>query len=143
MKSILGQLAWGLGAVHRHGIVHRDLKPENVLLTLSEEGGEQVRLLDFGVARLAPVGGTAGLTADGLIVGTPAYIAPEQALGEPTDERTDLYALGCIAYELLTGSRPFPGPGPEQFIDQHINEPPPPLLEIAPRSPLTRRWWPW
>ncbi|HVS03426.1 MAG TPA: protein kinase, partial [Thermoanaerobaculia bacterium] len=113
-------LAWGaaiaaaLEEAHDKGIVHRDLKPGNVVVTPQGE----VKVMDFGLARALPgrrEGGdgeatwTAGLTARGTLVGTPAYMAPEQLKGQPADEQADVWALGCVLYEMLTGSRPFPG----------------------------------
>jgi len=99
-------VAAGLTAIHGAGIVHRDIKPENVWLEPAPAGWH-VRLLDFGVAR---DGHTDTVTAEGKIVGTPHYMAPEQAAGRPVDARADLFSLGCVLYELLTGARPFPGP---------------------------------
>ena len=112
---ILGQVARGVAAAHSAGIVHRDLKPENVMLT--EDGS--VKVLDFGVARLATGaregarGATAvAVTGTGVVVGTPQYMSPEQALGVEVDARSDVYSFGVLAYELLTGTRPEPNPPP-------------------------------
>src|SRR5690606_26323028 len=116
---ILTQLAEGLGAIHEKGIIHRDLKPQNVVLTPTPRG-EQARLLDFGIARLMEMGDVdlalAGLNENplishpGQVVGTPAFVAPEQATGKALDARTDVYAFGVLAYRLLSGQFPFPGP---------------------------------
>jgi serine/threonine protein kinase len=106
------QVAQGLAAVHEKGIVHRDLKPDNVFLT--RDG--QIKILDFGVARttegLAPVAGTLPLTQSGAVMGTAGYMAPEQVRGRPADARSDLFALGSIIYECLTGQMAFPGETP-------------------------------
>lgn len=107
------QTAEGLAAAHAAGLVHRDIKPGNLFLeplpsrTSSNDPSFRVRILDFGVARRAGI--QSNLTAVGALVGTPAYMAPEQARGEPVDARSDLFSLGCVLYELTTGRRPFPG----------------------------------
>ncbi len=129
---LLLQLAQGLSAIHARGIVHRDLKPENVVVTRLPDGTEQARLLDFGIARLAEPGPEAGMTQAGFVLGTPEYLAPEQALGQPLDARADLYALGVLGYRLLAGRHPFTGPTPQEYMSQHIHVAPPPLLEVAP-----------
>ncbi len=131
-RTILTQLARGLEAIHARGIVHRDLKPENVVLTRTPEG-ERARLLDFGIARLADPGeNDPKLSQVGLIIGTPEYLSPEQALGRPVDPRTDLYSLGVLGYRMLSGQSPFPGPTAQQFLAQHASQTPPPLDEKAP-----------
>ena len=105
------EIADALEEAHKHGIIHRDLKPSNILCT-----ARGVKVLDFGIAkqRGAPLGrdGDTALTHDGELVGTPAYMAPEQQRGEAADVRTDIYAFGCVFYELVTGSRPGPGSKP-------------------------------
>lgn len=100
--DLVGQIGRGLERAHQAGVVHRDLKPSNVLVT---EHGE-VKILDFGIAKMA---GSLGLTRTGQAPGTPQYMAPEQAAGDPVDQRADVWALGVIAYELLCGERPFSG----------------------------------
>jgi serine/threonine protein kinase len=131
-EALVTQLAQGLAAIHAKGIVHRDLKPENVVLTRTPDGAEQARLLDFGIARLAGQEGGASVTQVGLVLGTPEYVSPEQALGQPLDARSDLYALAVIAFRMLAGRHPFPGPSPREFISQHIHQAPPSLLDVAP-----------
>jgi len=132
---ILIQLAQGLAAIHEKGIVHRDLKPENVMLTHAP-GGELARLLDFGIARLAQpeagAPGTGNVTQVGLVLGTPEYLSPEQALGQPLDARSDIYAFGIVAFRLLSGQLPFDGPDLQQYVMQHAAKAPKQLLEVAP-----------
>jgi len=121
-RLILGQICDGLGAAHSAGVVHRDLKPGNVLL----DAEKRVKLIDFGLAKASFM---AGMTATGLIIGTPEYMAPEQVKGLPCDTRTDLYAVGALAYHLLTGRPPFSGETPIAIGFAHVAEPPrPPRL---------------
>ncbi len=128
---LLVQLCQGLAAIHDKGIVHRDLKPENVVLTRSA-AGEQARLLDFGIARLAAPESPGSVTQVGTVLGTPEVVSPEQAMGHPLDARSDLYSLGVVAYRLLSGRLPFPGPSPQEFIAQHVQQAPRPLADAAP-----------
>jgi predicted ATPase/class 3 adenylate cyclase len=117
------EVARALAAAHAAGVVHRDLKPENVKLV---DG--HVKVLDFGIAR---ADGSPGLTAAGAFLGTPEYGAPEQAQGGG-DARADVYALGVLLYELLSGRRPFPGPGLVALVRQHVSSPVPPLGPNVP-----------
>lgn len=122
---IMTEVASALDYAHRQGIVHRDLKPSNIMLT----GTGQAVLTDFGLARMMS---GARHTATGASFGTPAYMSPEQAQGERGDERSDIYALGVILYELATGRPPFTGETPLSIIMQQISEPPPPLRQLDP-----------
>jgi tRNA A-37 threonylcarbamoyl transferase component Bud32 len=131
-EVIVAQLAQGLAVIHAKGIVHRDLKPDNVVLTVTPDGREQARVLDFGIARLAEPDQQSQVTQHGFVVGTPEYMSPEQAMGQPLDPRSDLYALGLIAFRMLTGTAPFPGPSPRELVSQQIHQAPPVLLEVAP-----------
>ena len=126
------QAARGLGAAHDRGIVHRDLKPDNIFLC-GEEGRETVKLLDFGIARV--VHKKSRLTAQGVLVGTPAYMSPEQAQSSSVDHRSDLYSLGVILFEMLTGQVPFGDKGPMETVNQHMFRAPPSLREVAPDLP--------
>ncbi len=128
--ALMVQLAEGLAAIHEKGIVHRDLKPQNVVLSPTPRG-EQARLLDFGIAKLAEL--PEGMVSQpGQVVGTPAYLAPEQAGGQNLDSRTDVYSFGVVAYRLLTGMLPLPGPSPREFMLQHMFAAPRPIDEANP-----------
>jgi serine/threonine-protein kinase len=125
---LLREITDALCYAHRQGIIHRDLKPANILL---EEGHALVT--DFGIAKalFAATGGATtpgGLTSTGLVLGTPAYMAPEQAAGDQIDHRADLYALGCLAYELLTGQPPFAGASAQALIAAHVADVPEPVM---------------
>lgn len=143
---ILLQLAEGLSAVHERGIIHRDLKPQNIVIGPGPRG-EQARLLDFGIARLMeldtdkdagsakpelPPGVDPFMSLPGQAVGTPAYVAPEQAMAQPVDSRTDVYAFGVVAFRMLAGRLPFLGPEARDYLEQHVREAPPPLDAVAP-----------
>lgn len=129
--DILIQVAQGLGAAHGMGIVHRDLKPENVILTRTRPGRYHARLLDFGIAKRLDDDGPR-LTAAGMVFGTPEYMAPEQARGKAVDARSDIYALGCVAYELLTGNPPFVGNDKLRIMHQQAGDPiDPPSSKLA------------
>jgi serine/threonine protein kinase len=117
---LLDGILSALEHAHQAGIVHRDLKPANVMVT--ELGG--VKIMDFGIAR---VRGTERMTIDGNTVGTPAYMAPEQVLGEDTDSRADIYAVGIILYRLLTGRLPFEAESPLLMLQKQITDTPRPL----------------
>ncbi|HET7374281.1 MAG TPA: protein kinase [Gemmatimonadaceae bacterium] len=132
---ILGDVARALQYAHDHGIVHRDIKPDNVLLS----GGTAV-VTDFGIAKAlsdSRTGGSAAtLTQLGTSIGTPAYMAPEQAAGDPhVDHRADIYAFGCMAYELLAGKPPFHGRTPARILGAHMGEAPRPIGELRPDAP--------
>ena len=125
---ITRQLAEGLAAAHKRGVVHRDLKPANVML---DAKGEAL-ITDFGVARSA---GSTGITGSGVIIGTPEYLSPEQARAESLDGRSDLYALGLILHEMLTGTLPFRGGTPAEMLAQRIVRSPPDADTVVPGLP--------
>ncbi len=140
---ILAQVADALVAAHERGVVHRDLKPENIML-LRDEGDpsrEDVKVLDFGIAKILEVDtpsldGTGGahsmLTGVGTVVGTPAYMSPEQCRGEPVDTRSDVYTCGILLYQLLAGRLPFSGDNAMDLAVMHVRTPPRPLQELVP-----------
>ncbi|MCI0670489.1 MAG: serine/threonine protein kinase [Myxococcaceae bacterium] len=128
---LLLQLAEGLCAIHAAGIIHRDLKPENVVLVPGPVG-DQAKLLDFGIARLAEASHDSVFSQAGVVLGTPEYVSPEQATGARVDFRSDLYALGLLAYRCLTGALPFAGPTPRDFLTQHVGTLPTPPSVMRP-----------
>ena len=133
------RVALALAAAHDQGIVHRDIKPDNVFLVIDGEGGPvpQIKLLDFGIARLLDDGPRNALeTSQGVVLGTPAYMSPEQCHGvEPCDHRSDLYALGCVCFEMLTGRPPFAADSAFEIMTAHVAAPPPDLREHAADAP--------
>ena len=124
------QIAAGLDAAHRCGLVHRDVKPANIWV---EDPTRRVKLLDFGLARAIDPDGC--LTQCGTIVGTPAYMAPEQADGKPVDPRCDLFSLGCVLYEMIAGKRPFEGASTVAFLKATALKDPTPLARVVPDVP--------
>lgn len=137
---IAKQIAAGLSRAHTLGIVHRDLKPENVMLVERDGDPDFVKVLDFGIAKVpvgefsqtGPDGSPKILTQAGMVYGTPEYMAPEQALGQPVDQRADLYALGIMIYEMLTSRRPFDDGSKVKLLGMHVTAPVPPMSEVAP-----------
>ncbi|MEL6271028.1 MAG: serine/threonine-protein kinase, partial [Chloroflexota bacterium] len=129
MVRVLKEVAGALDYAHRQGIVHRDIKPDNILI--DSEG--HAMLADFGIVKIT--GGDENLTATGGIVGTPAYLAPEQGAGEEVSESSDIYALGVVMYELLTGKQPYRADTAIQVIIKHMNDPVPDILSESPSLP--------
>ncbi|MCA9674124.1 MAG: serine/threonine protein kinase [Kofleriaceae bacterium] len=129
--SYTWQALQGLGAVHATGILHRDLKPANLMLEPSEGPIERVVVIDFGFAALE---GSSKLTQQGHVVGSLTYMAPERLRGEPGDERSDLYAMGVIFYELVCGAAPFAGGDDFELVNQHLTVTPPPVRELHPEA---------
>ena len=127
--ELVSQALAALGHAHGMGVVHRDLKPANLML--AESG--RLKVMDFGIARVA---GTEHLTSAGFLVGTPAYMAPEQLLGQEIDARTDLYSMGCVLYFLVTGKLPFPGTTPLELAESRIKSAPTPVRAVRSDLPV-------
>ena len=144
---LLQQLCDGLAHAHDRGLVHRDFKPDNVIIETSSDGRDVPRIIDFGIAILfdpeaAGIEQQERLTTAGLVLGTPHYMAPEQARGGPIDHRVDLFALGVLTFEVLCGCPPFAGETAE-VVRANLSQPTPPMSEVAPHvevDPLLEAW---
>ncbi len=134
--DIFSQIARGLSYAHSKGIIHRDVKPSNVVLEPDERGYLQVRLVDFGIAKLLKDTGGKDqrLTAAGQVFGTPFYMSPEQCLGEDVDQRSDIYSLGCALFETLAGDPPFCGSNAMETVMLHLSGPIPELGDVLPNQ---------
>jgi serine/threonine protein kinase len=131
--KIISQLLKSLGEAHKNRIIHRDLKPQNIFLCDIYGEKDFVKVLDFGIAKSAQEdSGTMNITSAGQLLGTPYYVSPEQAAGKTVDHRTDLYAIGIIIYEMLTGSPPFTGTSIPSILLKHVSEEIPLLQEVIP-----------
>jgi ligand-binding sensor domain-containing protein/tRNA A-37 threonylcarbamoyl transferase component Bud32 len=131
IDRIFSQLTEALEYAHENGVIHRDIKPSNAML---DRRGD-VFLTDFGIAKMLE--GTSALTATGAITGTPAYMSPEQAQGQKVDQRSDIYSLGIVLFEMLTGRVPFEAETPMAVLFRQIQDPPPPLSLVRPDLPYT------
>jgi serine/threonine-protein kinase len=134
--AIGAQIADALWAAHGHGIIHRDLKPDNVLLQSRDDGSELVKVLDFGVAKFnpeskVPLSARTDVTQIGMVVGTPGYMAPEQTIGNPADERSDLYGLGVMLWECLVGEPLWAAPDLQALVEKQMSETPRPVREAS------------
>jgi eukaryotic-like serine/threonine-protein kinase len=128
--AIAGDVADALGYAHAHGVVHRDIKPENILLS-----NGHALVADFGIAKAVELAGDSKLTETGWGMGTPAYMSPEQVIGEPADGRSDLYGLGCVVYEMLAGQPPFTAANARAMFTHHQVDTPLPLRTARPEVP--------
>lgn len=132
-RPILRQVCEALGEAHRRGIIHRDIKPDNIVLLEQDGRKDYVKLVDFGVAKLmSDDSKDTKLTKTGTICGSPAYLSPEQARSQPLDHRTDIYSLGIVIFELLTGKLPFTSADLINLLFLHATEPPPLINEVRP-----------
>ncbi|MEQ3550956.1 serine/threonine-protein kinase [Pseudonocardia nematodicida] len=134
VAAVVAQIADALHAAHTEGLIHRDVKPSNVLVLEREGAPDFVYLVDFGIARAAEAAAHSRLTSTGVVVGTLAYMSPETFTGGEVDRRTDVYALACLAHELLTGRLPFDAEGPALMF-AHLSTPPPRASGIRPELP--------
>ncbi|MCU1279314.1 MAG: serine/threonine protein kinase, partial [bacterium] len=136
-KVIMNQICRALGAAHSKGIIHRDMKPENVYLITREGKPDFVKVLDFGIAKMSALDdGGSRLTRTGMIFGTPEYMSPEQAKGDKPDHRVDIYAAGCILYEMLTGDVPFHAETFMGVLTKHMFENPEPPSVRNPNASI-------
>ncbi len=137
--TLVDQILSGLEHAHRYEIVHRDLKPENIML-VTGRATAQVKILDFGIAKLGRgEDAKQSITQAGTVFGTPRYMSPEQAAGEPVDHRTDLYTVGVILYQLLVGTVPFDGESTVQLLAKVLTQQPPPMVFSAPNEEARSR----
>ena len=123
-KDLANQLCAGLAHAHNHGLVHRDLKPGNIMLT-EENGLQCVKIVDFGIAKSVKEDPTDPLTSTGEIFGTSYYMSPEQCQGQSIDHRSDIYSLGCVFFQMLSGELPFVGTTPIATVVKHLHDPVP------------------
>src|SRR6185437_6341738 len=132
--EILRQTADALAAAHDMGIVHRDLKPDNIMLARTRDGGDLVKVVDFGIAKAA--GSTAqNVTRSGLVIGTPAYMSPEQLAGDTLDGRSDVYSLALVAFNMFTGALPFPADSAQESMIMRLTDRPKTLADMRPDIP--------
>src|SRR5215472_13089018 len=130
--DVLRQTLAALAEAHTENIIHRDLKPENIILEPVRSGGDFVKVVDFGLAKIRADEKQPSITSPGIVCGTPEYMSPEQARGDVLDARSDLYAVGVILYQLLTGRLPFEADSPTQVVLSHLTDPPKDPRDVAP-----------
>ncbi len=134
--NILRQVLAALAEAHHLDIIHRDLKPENIILEPMRSGGDFVKVVDFGLAKMRAESEKPSITSPGIVCGTPEYMSPEQGRGDPLDARSDLYAVGVIFYQLLTGRLPFEAESPTQVVLMHLTRPPADPRQLAPEREI-------
>ncbi len=134
--DVLCQVLAALAEAHHLDIIHRDLKPENIVLEPMRTGGDFVKVVDFGLAKMKADITSTNVTSPGIVCGTPDYMAPEQGRGDPIDARSDVYACGVILFQLLTGKLPFEAESPTQVVLMHLSLPPPDPAAVAPEREI-------
>jgi tRNA A-37 threonylcarbamoyl transferase component Bud32 len=134
--DIMAQVCSALGEAHVNNVIHRDLKPENIMVEARRDQPDHVKVLDFGIAKILD-SEVSGLTRHDVVCGTPQYMAPEQATGSALDERSDLYGLGVILYQMTTGHLPFDGANSMEVLTRHVNESPIPPRQKQPDAPIS------
>ena len=134
--NIMAQVLSALSEAHAHNVIHRDLKPENIMVEQRRDQPDFVKVLDFGIAKIMD-SDMPGLTRADVVCGTPQYMAPEQATGSSLDQRCDLYAVGVILYQMVTGHLPFDGQNSMEVLTKHVNEPPVPPRQRQPDAPIS------
>ena len=134
--NVLRQVLAALSEAHHLGIIHRDLKPENIILEPMRTGGDFVKVVDFGLAKMRESSTQPSITSPGIVCGTPEYMSPEQGRGDTIDARSDLYAVGVIFFQLLTGRLPFEAESPTQVVLMHISTQPPDPRKLAPERQI-------
>lgn len=135
--AVARQVCGALEAAHRSGVIHRDIKPENIFVSPQPDGSYFVKVIDFGIAKIVTDTSKGGppLTRQGMIIGSPHYLSPEQCTGQELDARSDIYSLGIVLFEMLTGRVPFTAVTPVAVALLHANEPPPSLRSLNPEIP--------
>lgn len=135
--AVARQVCGALEAAHRSGVIHRDIKPENIFVSPQPDGSYAVKVIDFGIAKIVTDTAKGGppLTRQGMIIGSPHYLSPEQCTGQELDARSDVYSLGIVLFEMLTGRVPFTAVTPVAVALLHANEPPPSLRSLNPEIP--------
>jgi serine/threonine protein kinase len=136
IANILMQVLAALSEAHALGIIHRDLKPENIILERARQGGDFIKVVDFGLAKMREENLKPGITSPGIVCGTPEYMSPEQGRGDTLDARSDLYAVGVILYQLLTGKLPFEADSPTQVVLMHLTQNPVDPRTVAPERKI-------
>jgi serine/threonine-protein kinase len=137
--DVLRQTLAALAEAHSENIIHRDLKPENIILEPVRSGGDFVKVVDFGLAKMRAETQQPSITSPGIVCGTPEYMSPEQARGDPLDARSDLYGVGVIFFQLLTGRLPFEAESPTQVVLAHLTQPAPDPRDVAPERQIPKQ----